>query len=753
MVSRFRLSKIKHLLLSLKDTISEILGSSITRIILLLALTIPHFGFAQTAEIHRLERKIKLHTTPDSARTELLTDYALQIQPYDISKALEACKEAKEISIKIKCDNCLTSVYYITSLVELDNSNYETAIGLATKALERYRSDHNLEGESYCLNSIGLAFYHKGEMGNAKKHIFESAAIDEKRNDKNGIAGSYINIGNILAEEGKYDESNTYYAKALELKIELKDELGIATCLQNTGTNYLDQGNYPKALEYFKRVQYYYEKSGNSSYEALCLLEIGFIYEQQEKLDKALSIYYQVVDMNKGLKNRVVESRVCDLLGGIFLKRNEYDKALNYFSKALTINRSIDDQKGSGVNLKNIGEIYLIQKKYAEALSSFEEAKTIHEANNLISGLCQSYIGIAKIHFEQGNYSKAMKSAASAESLANDSNLLSEQRFAAEILSQIYAKMGKFEKAFYYHQQFKLFNDSLFNKGKVDQIAQIEYEYKFQKEKDVFDAKEKKLSSQVENTSKDLEKSQNRLLWGLVLFLGVSLLATLIIFQLRIRNVQTQSENSLLEQKLLRSQMTPHFIFNSLSVLQGMILNKEEAKANTYLSKFSRLLRITLEISREKMTTLSQELLALEHYVALQNMESEKPIDYQVSIAENIQTDELLIPPMLVQPFIENAIEHGFKTITENKTIQLTLYMKKNDLYCIIKDNGVGIDATTKETSNRKKSLATSITRERIDLLSKEMKSKGSIDIEDRKLSQEQGTIVTLVIPYKTTTK
>lgn len=326
---------------------------------------------------------------------------------------------------------------------------------------------------------------------------------------------------------------------------------------------------------------------------------------------------------------------------------------------------------------------------------------------------------------------------------------LALQRECAELLTKIYTKLGRFDKALANHQQFKLYSDSIFNKEKIEKIAQIEYDYKFQKEKDIFNAKEKKLTKKVESTSKDLEKSQNRLLWGVVLFLTILLIALFIIFQMRIRNVRSKSENSLLEQKLLRSQMTPHFIFNSLSVLQGMILNKEEVKANQYLYKFSRLLRITLESSREKMTPLSQELLALEHYVALQNLESDKPIEYIVEMDETIQMDEILIPPMLIQPFIENAIEHGFTGESIEKKIEVSVYFNEQKLHCIIKDNGIGLEATMRDSSSHKKSLATSITKERIALLSKELKNGGMVEIEDRKKWNEQGTEVTLVIPHK----
>jgi len=105
------------------------------------------------------------------------------------------------------------------------------------------------------------------------------------------------------------------------------------------------------------------------------------------------------------------------------------------------------------------------------------------------------------------------------------------------------------------------------------------------------------------------------------------------------------------------------------------------------------------------------------------------------------------IPPMLIQPFVENAIEHAFKNQTEDKKIDVQLKYSNNELICTISDNGIGID--TQKENEDKKSLATMITSERLEMLSKDLKVKGSISIEDRKKYNKRGTLVTLVIPYK----
>jgi len=164
----------------------------------------------------------------------------------------------------------------------------------------------------------------------------------------------------------------------------------------------------------------------------------------------------------------------------------------------------------------------------------------------------------------------------------------------------------------------------------------------------------------------------------------------------------------------------------------------------------SKLLRITLENSRDKMVPLRQELAAMENYLDLQNLEVHQPYEYTVLVDETIDTSVFEIPPMLIQPFIENSIEHGFKNKNENKKIDIQLKYSNKELICTITDNGIGIDAQKENQKVDKKSLATTITSERLKMLSKDFKIKGAIKIEDRQKYKEQGTLVTLVIPYKT---
>lgn len=167
------------------------------------------------------------------------------------------------------------------------------------------------------------------------------------------------------------------------------------------------------------------------------------------------------------------------------------------------------------------------------------------------------------------------------------------------------------------------------------------------------------------------------------------------------------------------------------------------------MSKFSKLLRTILENSRHKAVALKDELLAIVSYVELQNLDIDPPYRFRLDVDPLINEIPFKIPPMLIQPFIENAIEHAFRKKKKDMHIDVQLTYKDERLVCVISDNGVGIDADLQKTQKNKNSLATIITSERLAMLSKYFKVEGSVSVKNKESYGEQGTIVTLVLPYK----
>ena len=198
--------------------------------------------------------------------------------------------------------------------------------------------------------------------------------------------------------------------------------------------------------------------------------------------------------------------------------------------------------------------------------------------------------------------------------------------------------------------------------------------------------------------------------------------------------------------------MNPHFIFNSLGSIQSSIMNEESDKAVKYLSRFSKLMRNILDSSENENLPLSKEIATIENYLELQKVRFPHKFDYRISGTENLEAESIYIPPMLAQPFIENALEHGIKTMPTKGLINVNFSLAGNLLTIEIEDNGIGRQKAREILQNNDKdhkSRAIDITRRRIDLLNR--KSKRSIGFDIIDLADDSGlatgTRVVFVVP------
>jgi sensor histidine kinase YesM len=208
-----------------------------------------------------------------------------------------------------------------------------------------------------------------------------------------------------------------------------------------------------------------------------------------------------------------------------------------------------------------------------------------------------------------------------------------------------------------------------------------------------------------------------------------------------------------LEQRLLLSQMNPHFVFNSLTAIQSYIFRNDPYQAGKYLASFSKLVRLILENSRVEQITIGKEKETIEHYLNLQLMRFDSKFDFAIDISPDIDLEHHLIPPMLAQPFIENAIEHGIIHLNTKGRIVIRFLVEGNVLKLEVEDNGVGLEKSSEpEHNNRKKhqSLATRITKERLRNLRKvygKLVKMEMINLSSGSTTSSQGTLVRFYIP------
>lgn len=247
--------------------------------------------------------------------------------------------------------------------------------------------------------------------------------------------------------------------------------------------------------------------------------------------------------------------------------------------------------------------------------------------------------------------------------------------------------------------------------------------------------------------------------WFFLIIFTICLVLISSFFYIRIQTLKKKNQmiTDILnyKQQALLNQMNPHFIFNSLNSIQTFILTEEKKLATRYISKFARLMRLSLDNSRSEFIPLEHEIETMQLYLELEKLRFKEMFSYSVSIDPQIRPEKLLIPAMLIQPYIENCIKHAFSGRTGREgQISLKIYLEKGDLRCCIEDNGVGREETQGNKSrnvNEHKSAGMSITEERLKLISSTLQQEFYFEIIDKKDTENRslGTIVIFALPHK----
>lgn len=256
--------------------------------------------------------------------------------------------------------------------------------------------------------------------------------------------------------------------------------------------------------------------------------------------------------------------------------------------------------------------------------------------------------------------------------------------------------------------------------------------------------------------SPDLKIRVQPPVWQRWWFIGLTILFILgiiyALFRYRTREIERAYKLQLVDSELaaLRSQMNPHFIFNSLNSIQYFILKKEPREAYTYLSKFASLMRKILQNSRLKYISVADEVEGLDLYLEMEKMRMDNNLEYTITTKNITDTSAINMPTMLIQPYVENSIIHGLLPKEQDRKLAVTISRENNHLLCTILDNGIGRDASrlmNAKRSSKHTSTGMNLTQKRLKILSE---GKGDFDVKIRDIlteDKETGTEVKLVVP------
>jgi tetratricopeptide (TPR) repeat protein len=427
-----------------------------------------------------------------------------------------------------------------------------------------------------------------------------------------------------------------------------------------------------------------------------------------------------------------------------YLNVNQYDSAFIYLKKAKGWNDTLKNEE-YGMSVKyGFATYYYYTKQYDSSLHYSLELSAVDTKNNVFGGLYNN----ALLYCLLDRKDEAKKCLDMAAKLFDSVKSDAERKGFTSVRTLFQIKYGDRNEAAKSFIEYDQLIVDFYNEERAKILASIESEYNLVDKQKNLD----KLSGINKKAKEELQAKNNLLITTILVILlcAVVIVVLLLIFRQRKLKATTQAaaaqrDKIALEQRLLRTQMEPHFIFNTMAAMQYFINKNENEKASIYLNRFARLLRTSLEHSREDYVLVSEEIETLENYISLQAMQSGNGFDYTIQAYERFKEDDIKIPPMLLQPFVENAILHGINDVQHKGHILIVIEKKERVLDCTITDNGSGIKHTG--TAGRK-SLSMQITQERLEALSKETGEKAKLEVVDRNNSDETGTTVHMVIPF-----
>jgi len=490
-----------------------------------------------------------------------------------------------------------------------------------------------------------------------------------------------------------------------------------------------------KALSYYQKALSVAENNpGLNSFKWGIMGGIATIYYEQEEYDLALRSFREIF-----LNNKDLELTATANIANVYGAMEKVDSAIYHYQKALEY-KQLDENPTFKANLfSNLSLMYEKAGNAELALNYAEKSLALVNIHGIEFVRPTAYANASMAYLKANDYKKAEYYARESLKFSELQGNLFLQKSAWGTLSEVLAVKKDYSNALKAHIKYSVLKDSLNNQNRRVEINRKQMEFDFEKER---------AFAQAEIARQTTIKKVT-LLSGLGLL--IALILGFILYKRRRDTLEQKKEaefNALVsdtELKALRSQMNPHFIFNSLNSIGDYILKNDNKSAQDYLVKFAKLMRNVLENSEHKEIPLSEELKFIELYLQVETKRLPGKFSYIINVENELDTENTLVPPLILQPFIENSIWHGFKEKENQGNIVIDFKIKNDMLLCSVDDNGLG--SNKNEAVSNKKSLGIAITENRIKILNKQKKAHGNLQIFSK--LHNAGTRVEVSLPLQ----
>ena len=637
----------------------------------------------------------------------------------------------------------------------------DSALKYATLAYDKAVAIQYNRGKAVSLitrgDVQGRLLGHPNLMESYTKQAIE---LLKNEDDPKSLSTAYCKLAFAYAAQGIYDSALNASLKAKQIAIAANDKSGLAWAMGTTGIIYCQIGEYWKGFQNLIESQQMGKELNDSLLTSASLAFIARSFNRAGDPQKALSYYHQSLQFATPFL--LLWPHLEDMAFA-HLQLKQYDSVLYYQQKhrhnldSLTTDILVRKKFSAFLWGYSI-DVQLARKQYDQVLADVLPRLQLLRKSRDVFPLMQSLVSLGKVYDATGNYQTSLKYSRELLQIAKQTNNKQYLKEANQLMASLFDHVKQPDSAYIYFKQFTAIKDTMetaqYAQRTILYLSASEAESRIRLLK-----KDKEISGQqLALNKKELQKQSQlkNILW-------VSLFILLLISVLVVRNIILKRKNDKLqneqaqlelkrkalelEMKALQAQMNPHFIFNCLSAIDNLVQTGQADKATTYLARFAKLVRGVLESSKNNLVPFQKDFETLGLYLELEQFRCNNKFSYQLTTAPALLHGDYKVPPLIIQPFIENAIHHGLLNKQDGDR-QLTVTAQLNDEHIIytITDNGIGRKmATELKEINRpgQQSYGIDITKDRIKLHNKNSKTN---DVQITDLEQEGIALGTKVL-------
>ncbi len=517
----------------------------------------------------------------------------------------------------------------------------DSAYQLARLQLAFAREKNMPKWEAKALYNMATNHYWRGEYPESFRLFQQSLEIRKSIGDKQGVAAVLGNFGLLYSEQGNNIKALEFMTQSLKINEEMKDTLGMCANYNNLASLYQDLGNHAKALEYYNR-------------------SVSLYHPERDKLSIALSY---------------------NNIANVYRSDSAYDKALDYLTRSLEIRTAFNDRTGMAINYINLGTLYVAQNNLDKAVPYIEESIALFRELNDKPGLTAAHHAMGDVALRQKRWRDAERWCADALELARSIDKIDLQRDACFCLYGAEKGRGRYDRALTYYETYAALNDSL-QQGETEvRLSQLEFEKAMLTDSLTREEEKRALRTAYQDTI----NRKNRTLTGILIVTGIVVvlaslfLVGMMMFRrravvLQLKTQQLENQQLLHEIDLLRTQVNPHFLFNSLSILSSLV-RQDPDLSEQFIDQLSKSYRYILEQKEQTLVTLRTEMEFIRSYAFLLKIRFDKKLDIRFDLPED-QLDHYRIAPLTLQLLVENAVKHNRMSVKE--PLAVTVFIDEN---------------------------------------------------------------------------